>query len=107
MIYRGDGKGDNNLYLTKNHMGFFFFFRYVFILDPNAPKIETNKSFYTNELSKNLILNIFNNGGWGYYKRVFVEDLKNKITQNQVLKNISPKRLHNFYFFKINWLNIV
>lgn len=92
--------GDDNLCRTKNSaVFFFFFFRYIFILDSNAPDIETNKSFYTNELSKNLILNIYNNGGWGYYKRVFIEDLKDKTAQNQVLKNVSPKRLHFFFLF--------
>ncbi|VVC29220.1 Hypothetical protein CINCED_3A006213 [Cinara cedri] len=66
--------------------------RFLFILDSNAPGYESNKSFYMNQLSKDLMVNIYKNGGWGYYKRVFVENIKdNKTPQNLVLKKVSSK----------------
>jgi len=68
-----------------------FAVRFLFILDSNAPEFENNKSFYTRQLSKDLTVNIYKNGGWGYYKRIAVENSKNhtKITESLVFKNFS------------------
>ncbi|VVC44020.1 Acyl transferase/acyl hydrolase/lysophospholipase,Acyl transferase,Malonyl-CoA [Cinara cedri] len=64
--------------------------RFVFIFDSNAPEIESNKLFYTNELRKDLIVNIYKNGGWGCYKNIFFQDLKTNTmaTKVPVIENI-------------------
>jgi hypothetical protein len=60
-------------------------------LDQNAPEFESNMPFYTNQLSKGLIVNIYKNGGWGLYKKVVFQYLKDdiKIPENMALKNFS------------------
>jgi len=60
-------------------------------LDSNAPDFNSNQTFYTNQLSKDLIVNIYKNGGWGSYKRIILQDLKDdiKINKNVVLKNFT------------------
>lgn len=65
--------------------------RFIFILDENAPEFESNVPFYTNQLFKGLIINIYKNGGWGSYKNVVLQDLKDdiEITENMTLKNFS------------------
>ncbi|CAH1725990.1 unnamed protein product [Aphis gossypii] len=65
--------------------------RFLFILDSNAPDFNSNQSFYTNQLSKDLIVNIYKNGGWGSYKRIVLQDLKDdiKINKNVVFKNFT------------------
>lgn len=70
----------------------FIFNRFLFILDINAPEFESNKSFYATQLSKNLLVNIYNNGDWGYYKKIVIQDLKDnmKVNENLVFKNV-PK----------------
>lgn len=58
----------------------------MFILDSNAPDFDSHQSFYKHQLSKDLIVNIFKNGGWGYYKRIVLQDLKNDIKVNKSLE---------------------
>lgn len=53
--------------------------RFLFILDSDAPELEADKSFYTRQLSKNLIVNVYKNGQWGWYKRIFLRDLNDDI----------------------------
>lgn len=62
----------------------------MFILDPNAPEFQSNKVFYTNQLSKGLIINIYKNGGWGSYKKIKVQNLESNIreVENSTLRNI-------------------
>lgn len=69
--------------------------RFLYILDSNAPDLETNKSFYTKHLSKGFIVNIYKNGGWGFYKKIVLQDLNNDIKSIKIpalLKNISTNR---------------
>jgi len=63
----------------------------LFVLDSNAPDFSSNQAFYTNQLSKDLIVNIYKNGGWGSYKRIVLQDLKDdiKINKNLVFKNFT------------------
>ncbi|XP_026822789.1 fatty acid synthase-like, partial [Rhopalosiphum maidis] len=65
--------------------------RFLFILDSNAPDFDSNQTFYTNQLSKDLIVNIYKNGGWGSYKKIVLQDLKNdiKFNKNLVFKNLT------------------
>uniref|UniRef100_A0A8D8PTU4 Fatty acid synthase n=1 Tax=Cacopsylla melanoneura TaxID=428564 RepID=A0A8D8PTU4_9HEMI len=44
----------------------------IFLLDPKAPKFSLDESFYQQQLSKQLKINIFKNGEWGsyYYENV-------------------------------------
>lgn len=79
---------------THNNYNYDFICRFLFILDSNAPEIEFAKSYYTNQLCKDLIINIYKKGGWGYYKRILYQDLKNnfKITDISVLEKISNNR---------------
>jgi len=67
------------------------FLRFLFILDLNAPDFESNPSFYTDQLSKDLIVNIYKNGGWGSYKRIHLRDLKDdiKVKKNLVFKKFT------------------
>jgi len=51
----------------------------VFILDSNAPDFDSHQSFYRYQLSKDLIVNIYKNGGWGFYKRIVHQDVKDDI----------------------------
>jgi len=57
-------------------------------LDSNAPDFDSAKSFYKNQLAKGLMINIYKNGGWGYYKRTSVQDLKEntEIIENSIKK---------------------
>jgi len=59
-------------------------------LDSNAPDFESNKTFYTTQLSKDLLVNIYKKGDWGYYKRIALHDLKDDIliNENLVIKNL-------------------
>uniref|UniRef100_A0A2H8TDM0 Fatty acid synthase n=1 Tax=Melanaphis sacchari TaxID=742174 RepID=A0A2H8TDM0_9HEMI len=63
--------------------------RFFFILDSNAPDFDSNHTFYTNQLLKDFMVNIYKNGGWGYYKRIALQDLKYdiKVNKNIVFKN--------------------
>jgi len=63
-------------------------------LDSNAPDFETNRSFYTTQLSKDLLINIYKNGDWGYYKKIVLKDFKDdiKVNENLVIKNITKNR---------------
>ncbi|XP_060835401.1 fatty acid synthase-like [Rhopalosiphum padi] len=65
--------------------------RFLFILDSNAPDFDSNQTFYTNQLSKDLIVNIYKNGGWGSYKKIVLQDLKNdiKVNKNLMFKNLT------------------
>ncbi|CAI6347084.1 unnamed protein product [Macrosiphum euphorbiae] len=67
--------------------------RFLFILDSNAPDFDNNESFYANQLSKDLLINIYNNGDWGYYKRIVLQDFKDDIkgNKNLVFKNFAMK----------------
>jgi len=67
------------------------FLRFLFILDSNAPDFESNQSFYTDQLSKDLIVNIYKNCGWGSYKRILLRDLKDdiKVNKSLVFKNFT------------------
>eukprot|EP00102_Acyrthosiphon_pisum_P016442 XP_008187406.1 PREDICTED: fatty acid synthase-like [Acyrthosiphon pisum] len=67
--------------------------RFVFILDSNAPDFDSHQSFYTHQLSKDLVVNIFKNGGWGSYKRIVLQDLKDniKVNKNLEFKNVTTK----------------
>lgn len=71
--------------------------RFLFILDSNAPDYDSNRSFYIDQLSKGLIVNIYKNGGWGSYKRIAFEELKDgiKVTEDQVLDSFSTDRYIN------------
>lgn len=65
----------------------------MFILDSNAPEFKFNKTFYTDQLSKGLIINIYKNGSWGSYKKIVIQNLdSNNINiedkENSKLKNI-------------------
>lgn len=68
--------------------------RFLFILDSNAPEIESNKLFYTNQLCKGLIINIYKNGRWGCYKRTVFENLENNadMTGIPVIEKIANDR---------------
>lgn len=66
-----------------------FYVRFVFILDSNAPDFESDQSFYTDQLSKDLIVNIYKNGGWGSYKRTGLIDLKDETINNLMFKNFN------------------
>jgi len=63
----------------------------MFILDSNAPDFDSHQSFYTHQLSKDLLINIYNNGDWGYYKRIDLQDLKDniKVNKNLEFKNVT------------------
>jgi len=63
----------------------------VFILDSNAPDFDSHQSFYTDQLSKDLTVNIYKNGGWGSYKKIVLQDLKGdvKVNKHSVLKHFS------------------
>jgi len=63
----------------------------VFILDSNAPDFDSHQSFYTNQLSIDLIVNIYKNGGWGSYKKIALQNLKGDVKDNKnvVFKNLS------------------
>jgi len=63
----------------------------VFILDSKAPDFDSHQSFYTHQLSKDLVVNIFKNGGWGFYKRIVLQDLKDniKVNKNLEFKNVT------------------
>lgn len=80
---------------TKNNIPILylceFFVRFLFILDKNAPDFKFDNPFYSNQLSKDLIVNIYNNGGWGSYKRTVLQELNDdlKATENMAWKNIS------------------
>ncbi|KAF0755952.1 fatty acid synthase-like isoform X1 [Aphis craccivora] len=64
--------------------------RFLFILDSNAPDFNSNQTFYANQLSKDLIVNIYKNGGWGSYKRTVLQNLTDdtKVNKNLVFKNL-------------------
>jgi len=55
----------------------------------NAPDFDSHQSFYTDQLSKDLMVNIYKNGGWGSYKKIILQDLKGdvKINKNPGIKN--------------------
>jgi len=63
-------------------------------LDSNAPDFDSNQTFYTNQLSKDLIVNIYKNGGWGSYKKIVLQDLKNdiKVNKNLMFKNLTKNK---------------
>ncbi|XP_069675926.1 fatty acid synthase-like [Periplaneta americana] len=42
----------------------------VFIMDPSAPAFDVNLPFYSQQLKKNLAVNVFNNGEWGSYRHL-------------------------------------
>jgi len=59
-------------------------------LDSNAPDFNSNQTFYADQLSKDLIVNIYKNGGWGSYKRTVLQNLTDdtKVNKNLVFKNL-------------------
>jgi len=63
-------------------------------LDSNAPDFNSNKSFYKNQLVKGLMINIYKNGEWGFYKRNSVQVLNEKMNliENPIVKNITINR---------------
>lgn len=50
----------------KQNLRFISFFnRWMFILDEKAPKFNPTNPFYSNQLKKGLVSNIYKNGSWG------------------------------------------
>ncbi|XP_016657076.1 fatty acid synthase isoform X4 [Acyrthosiphon pisum] len=85
--------------------------RFLFILDTNAPNFESNKSFYAHQLSKDLLVNIYNNGDWGFYKSIDLQDIKDdiKVNKNLVLKNfiINNKNKLTVNYLGLNFKDLV
>ncbi|XP_014239844.1 fatty acid synthase-like [Cimex lectularius] len=47
--------------------------RCVFTFDSNAPKFSLNDQFYTTQLNKDLVINVFKDGKWGTYRHLKIE----------------------------------
>ncbi|XP_059048223.1 fatty acid synthase-like [Achroia grisella] len=46
----------------------------LMISDPMAPKFNPNLEFYKEQLDKNLAVNVYQNGQWGTYRHLLLED---------------------------------
>ncbi|XP_029343545.1 fatty acid synthase [Acyrthosiphon pisum] len=85
--------------------------RFLFILDSNAPDFDKNKSFYATQLSKDLLVNIYKNGDWGYYKRIVLQDIKDdiKVNENKLYKHFTKnsKNKLTIKYLGLNFKDIV
>ncbi|XP_050542017.1 fatty acid synthase-like [Daktulosphaira vitifoliae] len=85
--------------------------RFIFILDSKAPELLTDKKFYEEQLSKDLITNIYKHGSWGIYKNFFFEDIKVETNNStQVIPIQCPLIKNNEFeikYFGINHKNII
>jgi len=49
-------------------------FRFVFLLDKSAPDFNVDHKFYSDQLSKQLFVNIYKDNEWGTVVRKFVDN---------------------------------
>lgn len=57
--------------------------RYLFIRDENVEKFSQNKTFYANQLKKQLMANILQDGQWGSFRHLSI-DFENDASLRQV-----------------------
>ncbi|CAG2058057.1 unnamed protein product [Timema podura] len=63
-------------------------FRYIFILDKNAPKFSLNKDFYRQQLIQDLLVNFYENGSWGSFRQLPIDELREFSPQNGLLPEL-------------------
>ncbi|XP_050542024.1 fatty acid synthase-like isoform X2 [Daktulosphaira vitifoliae] len=84
--------------------------RFIFMLDSDVSEIYDTKDFYEDQISKDLLINIYKNGGWGLFKNVLHENitLENNFTQEKLPIQISLTKVDglSIKYLGINHCNI-
>jgi len=62
------------------------FLRFFFMLDNSVPGFSTNNPFYSKQLSKDLLVNVYQNGRWVTYKEFEFINVIN--TQTSIKKTL-------------------
>jgi len=67
------------------------FFRFFFVLDNSVPGFSTNNPFYSKQLAKDLLVNVYQNGRWVTYKEFKFMNVINTQTsmKKTLLANLS------------------
>nr|CAD7414427.1 unnamed protein product [Timema poppensis] len=61
---------------------------YIFILDKNAPKFSLNEDFYQQQLIQDLLVNFYDNGSWGSFRQLPIDELRELFPQNGLLPEL-------------------
>nr|CAD7578538.1 unnamed protein product [Timema californicum] len=62
--------------------------RYIFILDKNAPKFSLNEDLYQQQLIQDLLVNFYDNGSWGSFRQLPIDELRELFPQNGLLPEL-------------------
>nr|CAD7448046.1 unnamed protein product [Timema bartmani] len=66
---------------------------YIFILDKNAPKFSLNKDFYRQQLIQDLLVNFYENGSWGSFRQLPIDELREFSPLNGLLPELRLEKI--------------
>jgi fatty acid synthase len=75
---------------------FLCFFRCFFILDTSAPPFDVNLAFYWQQLSKDVVMNVYVDGKWGSYRHLPLDSCSTVAVPHAYASNLTEGDLSTF-----------